>query len=131
MLSLIWSKAVVNIPVNALTGITGLLFNEILEYKESTELVEETMRETLKITDKLGIELSFEMPLEFIKEHLMRIGPNKSSLLQDFEAGRKTEIEALNGEIVRLGKVLNIATPYNKILTDLVKIIEYQQEKGI
>lgn len=122
---LVWSKAVINISVNALTALTGLLFSEIVVSPEATQILEHTIDECVQITRKLGVKLAYDAdPHGHIKAHQKRIGPNKSSMLQDMENGRKTEIEALNGKLVAYGRQLGIPTPYNELLTFLIQTIE-------
>ena len=55
-----------------------------------------------------------------------RTADNKSSMLQDLEKGKRTEIESINGAVVRVGNKCNIATPFNGTLTTLVKGLEQQ-----
>ncbi|HET6522347.1 MAG TPA: 2-dehydropantoate 2-reductase [Geminicoccaceae bacterium] len=127
VLRLIWSKAVVNISVNAVTALTGLRFSEIPDAPEAMEMVLNALDECLAVAKALGIAIEFaDDPHRFLREHLRRIGPNKSSMLQDFERGRKTEIEALNGALVARAWRLDIDVPYNEMLTTLVQGIERQ-----
>jgi 2-dehydropantoate 2-reductase len=122
---LVWSKAVINISVNALTAITGLKFSEIVASLEATKILEHTIDECVQVTRKLGVKLDYDAdPHGHIKAHLQRIGPNKSSMLQDMENGRKSEIEALNGKLVAYGRQLGIPTPFNELLTYLIQTIE-------
>jgi 2-dehydropantoate 2-reductase len=122
---LVWSKAVINISVTALTALTGLKFSEIVSSPEATKILETTIDECLRVTQTLGITLEYHAdPLGQIKAHLQRIGPNKSSMLQDMEQGRKSEIEALNGMLVAYARQVGIPTPVNEMLVYLIQAIE-------
>ncbi len=65
-----------------------------------------------------------EDPAEFVIHALSGVGDNKISMLQDIEAGRRTEIDTLNGKVWEIGEELGIPTPLNKAMTLLVKAIE-------
>ena len=125
VLSIVWSKAVINISVNALTALTGMNFAEIVASPEATNILECTIDECIQVTRSLGLKLEYDdEPKGYIKAHLKRIGHNKSSMLQDFEHGRKSEIEALNSALVAYGKQVKVPTPYNELLSCLVQSIE-------
>ncbi len=126
VLGLVWDKLLVNVGINALTGITKLHNGELLEHSEIEELLEDAVTEGYKVALAKGIKLSFPDPVAHTKEVCIATGANKSSMLQDVLNHKKTEIEMINGAIVREGEKVNIATPVNKTLTNLIKFIEKQ-----
>ena len=129
VLRLVWSKAALNISINAVTALTGLRFSELADSPEALSVVDRVLDECLEVAKALGIEIDYaaDDPHRFVREHLRRIGPNKSSMLQDFEQGRKTEIEALNGALMERAWELDIDVPFNEMLTCLVQGIERQR----
>jgi 2-dehydropantoate 2-reductase len=122
--SLIWGKLVINVGINALTGITRLKNGELLSYKETKELVSLAVQEAVAVAEAAGIELPYQSPLDKVLAVAAATAQNRSSLLQDLTNGRTTEVDAINGAIVREGDRLGIATPVNKVLTLLIKTLE-------
>ena len=123
---LVWDKLLVNVGINALTGITKLLNGELLEHPEIVELLEDAVSEGKEVALAQGIKLGFPDPVAHTKDACKATATNKSSMLQDVLNHKKTEIDMINGAVVREGKKVNIATPVNKTLTNLIKFIEKQ-----
>ncbi len=121
---LIWGKLIVNVGINALTAITSLKNGELVEHEETERLLELAVEEACNVAKTKGIVLNYKDPITHTKEVCKATAVNKSSMLQDVTAKRKTEIDMINGAIVREGKELGINTPVNETLTNLVKIIE-------
>ena len=123
VIGLIWDKLMVNVGINALTGITKLKNGQLLEHPEIEALLEAAVGEAKQVADALGIQLGFD-PISHTKEVCRLTCRNKSSMLQDILNHRKTEIEMINGAIVREGGRCGVATPYNQVLTNLVRFLE-------
>lgn len=123
VIGLIWDKLMVNVGINALTGITKLKNGQLLEHPEIEALLEAAVGEAKQVADALEIRLSFE-PISHTKEVCRLTSANNSSMLQDIQNHRKTEIEMINGAIVREGGRCGVATPYNQVLTNLVRFLE-------
>lgn len=121
---LIWGKLLSNVGLNALTAITGLLNGQLLDYPETEELMILAVLEAKEVADAKGIRLSYDDAVEHTRALCRATAPNRSSMLQDVSNGRKTEIDMINGAIVREGRALGISTPINLALTNLIKTIE-------
>jgi 2-dehydropantoate 2-reductase len=80
--------------------------------------------ETARVAAAAGVQLPYFDAAERVRRHCMDVGTSKPSMLQDVERGRPTEIDAINGAVVRLGRRLGVATPYNEALLLLVKARE-------
>jgi len=121
----IWRKALTNIGINAIGALTHLTNGELLKSEILSNLIRKTINEALLIANKLKIPLnsSFDYTQNAL-EVLKNTASNKNSMLQDVLGKNKTEIEFLNEKIVNYGKKLNIPTPINKILSQLVKGLE-------
>ena len=119
----IWGKLVINAAINPLTAITGLRNGELLEFEGMRELMGMVVGEAVEVASKLGIKLPFDDPLERVFEVCRLTARNRSSMLQDVEAGRRTEIDAINGAIARLGTELGVPTPVNRALTLIIRTI--------
>jgi len=124
VVGLVWDKLLVNVGINALTGITRLENGNLLKYPEIEQLLVLAVEEGKKVAQAQGINLEFEDSVEHTKEVCRATAENKSSMLQDIMKGRKTEIEMLNGAIVRAGEDLGIETPINLALTNIIKFIQ-------
>ena len=118
----LWSKVLVNVGINPLTALTGLRNGELLEHVEIRGVMAEAVTEALRVAQALGMEL--EDPVERVYEVAEATAANRSSMLQDVERGRRTEIDALNGAIVELGGRLGVDTPVNRALVASVKGLE-------
>jgi len=123
----IWYKLLVNTPINAIAAITGLKNGEMAENEQVHLLMRTVADEALAVARAEKIRLLMtEHPVEVCIPALRAAAENKASMLQDIEAKRRTEIDAINGAIVERGEKLGIPTPVNRTLTGLVKVIELQ-----
>lgn len=124
VLGLIWDKLLVNVGINALTGITGLNNGELLDYPEIEILLEAAVQEAHSVAIAKGIKLSYPDPVGHTKEVCKATAANKSSMLQDILNKKQTEIDMINGMIVQEGTSLGISTPVNLTLTNLIRFIQ-------
>src|SRR5699024_7928633 len=128
VMSLIWEKLIVNCGINPLTALTNMKNGELLENKESEEILEEIVAEAIEVAKKSNIKLSFDNA-DYCKEVCRATSKNQSSMLSDVLNNRKTEIMNINGAIVRIGEELGVATPYNKVVTNLILLKEKTYKK--
>ncbi len=120
---LIWDKLLVNVGINALTALTELKNGQLLDYPETLRLMEVLVSEAAEVARQKGIRIEGN-PIEKVKAVAEATKGNRSSMGQDFDFRRKTEIDAINGAVVREAKRLGIPVPYNEVVTDLIKAIE-------
>ena len=125
----IWTKMLANVAINALTAITGLYNGELLELEETKAVMLKAVDEAVAVAKAMGIKLLVDDPHEFVLGIARATATNKSSMLQDVERGRRTEIDAINGMIVHYGRELGIPTPVNEVLVAAVKGIELRMKK--
>ena len=125
----IWEKLFVNVGINALTALTGLKNGQLLDYPETVRLMEALVFEAVEVAKRKGIRIEGN-PIEKVKALAEVTRGNRSSMGQDFDHRRKTEIEAINGAVVREAERLGISVPFNQAITDLVKVIEKQFSQG-
>jgi len=129
VMGLIWDKLLVNVGINPVTAITNLKNGEILDYPEILRLSVDAVEEAMKVADAIGIKLETPNAVDHFKEVCKVTGENTSSMLSDVLNKRKTEIDNINGAIVREGVKLGIDTPMNALLTRLVGLKEMQYNK--
>ncbi|MCC7548350.1 MAG: ketopantoate reductase family protein [Burkholderiales bacterium] len=122
-MSHVWSKFVHNCAANALAAITGLRGGEMYRTPEVNALQDRLLDEILAVVERKGIRLVDPDPRRKIKAHA-RIRYNKPSMMQHVEQGRRTEIDSLNGAIVREAKALGMAVPCNEAVVAIVKGLE-------
>jgi 2-dehydropantoate 2-reductase len=118
--SVIWTKFMLNCAVNPLCAITGLRSGEVGANAAAMEMQGLILDETLAVIAAKGIALTDPDPKASILKILGR-AYNKPSMLQHMEAGLQTEIDSLNGAVVREGATHGIPTPYNHALTMMIK----------
>jgi 2-dehydropantoate 2-reductase len=118
-----WAKTIVNAGINPITALTGLKNGYLLKIPALTRLLEQTCLECISVANARGIKLPKCDIVEKTKGVARDTSNNKSSMLQDIEKGRRTEIDAMNGAIVRIGKKYGIRLPINFALTTLVRDI--------
>jgi len=120
---LIWEKLLINVGINALTAIAGLKNGQLLNFEETRAVMTMAVEEAEKVARKKGI-LVKDNPVERVFEVCKATAQNRSSMGQDIDNRRRTEIDFINGAIVREGEALEIPTPVNTTLTYLIKAIE-------
>lgn len=124
----LWLKYMLNVSANQTTAILRMNFGEMLENDKCMDFAINVMKEVQAIAKAEGVRNTESMIDETI-EHLHTMIPEgKTSMLQDVEAGRKTEVEMFAGTVIKLGKEFGISTPYNKIIKEMIEIIHRQQD---
>jgi len=125
----VWGKVLVNLGINALTALTGLRNGQLLEVPELRRLMRLAVEEGMRVADADGVDLAPIDHVAHVYEVAEATAANRSSMLQDVERGRRTEIDALNGAVVGLGEKLGVETPVNRALTALVKGLEHRSSR--
>lgn len=120
----VWTKTLVNCGINPIGALTGLTNGEIYKSSKLRQLIIKLVEEAVKIVNALGVELTTDDPVRYALGTAKATGNNINSMLQDIIARKRTEIDAITGEIIRLGKELGIETPSNDIVYTLIKAIE-------
>jgi 2-dehydropantoate 2-reductase len=126
---MVWGKLVINAAMNATCALTGASGLAALESEAAKELLGLVATETAEVATALGITLPYADPAARVRQHCRDVGYSKPSMLQDMERGRPTEIDAINGAIVREGARLGVPTPYNQALLLLVKARQEVSER--
>lgn len=114
--SLIWGKLVVNSAINALSAIYRVPNGRLVEHPETRALLSAAAQETADVANALGIDLPYSDPVARAIQVATATATNKSSTLQDVLRGAPTELDRINGAVVREGKRLGVPTPVNEQL---------------
>jgi 2-dehydropantoate 2-reductase len=124
MLHVLWWKYMINVGINQASAVLRAPYGVFQTSKDARELMAAAMREVVALAEKLHIALS-EQDMADFDPFLMRLSPQgKTSMLQDVEAGRKTEVEMLAGKVIDMGRRMGVSTPVNQMLYDQIKKIE-------
>ncbi len=123
--ALIWSKLLINVGINALTAVLNIRNGMLLEIPPARKLMHDLVNEAWELVRFMEITLPYPDPLAKVDEVCSLTAENYSSMNRDIAAGRRTEIDYINGAIVRTGKKMGIITPYNEAVNDMVKGLEY------
>lgn len=129
-MSYIWSKFVLNCGINALTAVTGLRSGEMYRTPEVSALQDRVIDEILMVVARKGLRLAEADPRKKIKDHC-RVRYNRPSMMQHIEQGRRTEIDAINGALVREAQALGLAVPYNEAIVAIVKGLEKSRRQRL
>lgn len=127
--SVIWSKLIINVGINALSAVTRLKNGALVENEYTREIMRRAVSEAVKVAKKKKARLAYDDPIQKVEAVCKATADNLSSMLQDVIAGESTEIDYINGAIVRQAKSLNIKTPTNEMLVELVKAVEMNYGK--
>jgi 2-dehydropantoate 2-reductase len=129
--AVIWSKLIINVGINALGVATRLHNGRLLEYTGTRDIMRAAVQEAVKVAKRKKIKLVYDDPIQKVEGVAKATAANVCSMLQDVLKKRRTEIDFINGAIVRQAKSLNIPTPVNEVLTNLVKTIEASYDKQL
>jgi 2-dehydropantoate 2-reductase len=120
---LVWEKLLINIGINALAAVTSLKNGQLLEHPETLRLMDVMVSEAVAVARRKGIPIEGN-PLEKVKAVAQATRDNRCSMGQDLDNKRRTEIDAINGAVVREAERMNISVPYNLMITNLIKVME-------
>lgn len=118
--SLMWGKLVINSAINALSAIYRVPNGWLVENPETRALMTAAAQETANVAQALGIQLPYDDPAASAIQVATATAKNKSSTLQDILRGAPTELDRINGEVVREGKRLGVPTPVNEQLLRVI-----------
>ena len=117
----IWLKLWGNLTFNPISSLAHATLVDMCQFPLTRELATQMMTEAQTVANKLGIE--FRVPLEKRIAGAEKVGKHKTSMLQDIEAGRAPEIDALVGSVVELGRLTQTPTPHISTVYALVKLL--------
>ena len=128
---LLWSKLIVNVGINALTALTRLHNGELVHYAGTRRVMHQAVEEACQVAREKGIRLLHANPVEKVESVCKATAGNISSMLQDVLRAKTTEVENINGAVVKEGERLGIPTPVNAVLRDLVMTIQESYAKRV
>jgi 2-dehydropantoate 2-reductase len=124
MIRSLWYKFMINVGINQASAVLRAPYGVFQRLPEARRVMEGAMRELVAISRAMGTGLE-ETDLDSWWATLLGLRPEaKTSMLQDLEAGRKTEVEAFAGMVIALGRKAGVPTPVNGLLYDLIRAME-------
>lgn len=128
--SLVWSKLVINVGINALTAFVNQPNGRLLDVEETRALMADLVGEAVAVAKARGVTLTYADPLQTVMDVAKKTGANRSSMLQDFDRGRESEIDFINGAIVREAALLGVSVPVNATVTRLIRAMERLRKRA-
>ncbi len=126
----LWKKLAINAMVNTASALTGMKNGELLDYPLMLDLMRHLGRESVSAAKRAGVEIDFEELWEMHLNSLKRTGNNKTSMLQDFESGRPSEIDAISGSVLQYARS-GSEYPYTRSVHAMLKSMEtHRTRKG-
>lgn len=119
----LWAKLIVNCAYNALSAITQLPYGRLVEGEGIAQAMQDVVSECLAVARAAGIEVPGDMRAA-VPQIAQTMAGQFSSTAQDLARGKRSEIDYLNGYVVRKGEALGVPTPVNRVLHALVKLLE-------
>jgi 2-dehydropantoate 2-reductase len=118
----IWVKLLGNVAFNPLSALTGGTLEELVRHPEASGVIRGIMGETEAVAAKLGVELPIS--IEQRMAGAAKVGAHRTSMLQDLDAGRPMEIEAVVGAVVELGERLGVPMPTTRTVYACAKLLD-------
>jgi 2-dehydropantoate 2-reductase len=129
MIRMIWWKFMINVGMNQASAVMRAPYGVFQSSPDARALMEELMREVIALAEAADVNL-VEKDIEDWYTFLNTLSPRgKTSMLQDMEAGRKTELEIFGGKVVELGKELEIPTPVNQAVSQIITVLEQEEKR--
>ena len=120
---MVWRKAILNACMNPICAVTGKTMAEVINDPILYHLVDALIKEGVSVARANEFRLGSNF-YPYCIHYIRNAGHHKPSMLQDIEAGRRTEVDYINGKIVEYGAQAGVPTPYNTMIRGLVKALE-------
>lgn len=120
---MIWEKVAISAGINPLTALLGVPNGKLVEMREARQLIRDLVVEAAKVASTEGYRFNYSL-VEVAEQVCKDTAENISSMLQDVRAGKKTEIEAISGEILRRAEIASLPVPRTRVIWQLVRGLE-------
>ena len=124
----LWAKMLYNCPLNALGALLEVSYGLLGEKESTRKIMEGIVYEVFAVMRAMGHETHWKNAQDYLDEFYGKLLPStyehESSMLQDLRAGKVTEIEGINGVVVREGENRSIAVPYNILVSNFVRFLQ-------
>jgi 2-dehydropantoate 2-reductase len=121
---LVWEKLICNVCFSGTCTLTGLTVGEVMNNPDAWRSASGCAVEAYNVARARGIKLDFDDPVRYVHDFGSKIPGARPSMLLDHMAGRRSEIDAINGAIPPAGEAVNVAAPFNTVVSALVRAKE-------
>jgi 2-dehydropantoate 2-reductase len=121
---LVWEKLICNVSFSGPCAVLGWTIGEVIADPSAWMVASRCGQEAFAVAKALGVSLGFDDPVAYVRAFGLKIADARPSMLLDLMAGRRSEIDFINGAIPRAGREVGVATPFNEAITALVKAQE-------
>jgi 2-dehydropantoate 2-reductase len=123
----IWVKLLGNVAFNPISALTGGTLEELARHPELSRVIRGIMSETIAVAGKLDIEVPISIEQRMAGAE--KVGAHKTSMLQDYEAGRPMELDAIVGAVVELGDRLGVPMPATRAVYGCAKLLDEKRRR--
>jgi 2-dehydropantoate 2-reductase len=123
VLGALWAKMILNCAYNAISAITRLPYGRFAQFSGTEQILRDVVTECLAVAARLRVAVPGDVS-GAVRQIALTMPEQCSSTAQDLARGKPTEIDYLNGYIVRQGEALGVPVPVNRVLHTLVKMLE-------
>jgi 2-dehydropantoate 2-reductase len=123
----VWVKLLGNIAFNPISALTGAMLGEMVRHPDVSQTIRTIMAETEAVAARLGIELPISIDQRMAGAE--KVGAHKTSMLQDYEAGRPMELDAIAGAVVELGEKLGVSMPATRAVYACAKMLDTKRRR--
>ena len=124
MIRIVWWKFMVNVGMNQASAVMSIPYGGFQRFPQAQAVMEVLMREVIALAQVLGVDLQPRDVDDWYPVMATLSPEGKTSMLQDIEAGRKTEVEMFAGKVVELGRQHGVPTPANQLILDIIQVLE-------
>ena len=128
----VWDKVLFNCALNPLSAVLGVTYGTLAAQQHTCEIMSTVVDEIYRVAETRGVALFEKTPRGYFRHFLEDLVPptaaHRASMYEDLRIGRRTEIDALNGAVVRLGAEYDVGCPVNAALAALVRARENTRE---
>jgi 2-dehydropantoate 2-reductase len=121
---LVWEKLICNVCYSGTCAVTERTILEVIEDPDTWRIASGCASEAFAVAKARGVRLDFHEPVEYVRTFGMKIPHARPSMLLDHLAGRASEIDAINGAIPPAARAVELAAPYNEVISGLVRAKE-------
>jgi len=130
MIRILWWKFMINVGMNQTSAVMCAPYDIFQTDQDAQELMESLMQEVISIAEVVDVDLTSQDIKDWYSI-LAQLSPEgKTSMLQDIEAGRQTEVEIFGGKVVELGKLHGIPTPVNQTMLRIIRVLEQKPSEN-
>jgi 2-dehydropantoate 2-reductase len=124
----VWSKLIANVAFSAVCAVTGMRVGQVRANAAAWDIACACIAEAAAVAEAKGVTLAYDDPVRWVSDFAGKIPDARPSMYQDLLAGRRSEIDSIQGGVVAEGKKLGVSTPTCALMVQLVKALEAKHQ---